>query len=72
MGNLINHTSVDDMKISLKHINPSSLRELNRDIDYLRRSLNDEVENKNRPSAIKFLQMKVAKLEKGKRRFLNG
>ncbi len=72
MGHLINHTSADDMKVSLQHINPLSLRELNRDIDYLRESLNDEVANRNRPTVIKALQVKVRKLEKEKKRFLNG
>lgn len=72
MGHLINHTSADDMKISLKLINPTSLREMNRDIDYLRASLNDEVANSNRPTAIKALQVKIRKLEKEKGRFLNG
>jgi len=60
------------MKVSLKHINPTSLRELNRDIDYLRKSLNNEVANSNRPTVIKALQVKIRKLEKEKRRFLNG
>lgn len=72
MEHLINHTSADDMKVSLKHINPTSLRELNRDIDYLRKSLNNEVANSNRPTVIKALQVKIRKLEKEKRRFLNG
>lgn len=72
MEHLINHTSADDMKISLKHINPTSLRELSRDIDYLRDSLNDEVANSNRSTVIKALQVKLRKLEKSKKRFLNG
>jgi hypothetical protein len=72
MKYLINHTSADDMKISLKHINPTSLRELNNYLDYLRRSLNDEVSKRNRPTMVKALQVKLRQLEKVKRRFLNG
>lgn len=72
MTNLINHTSADDMKTSLWHINPCTLKELRRDTEMLRASLNDEVAGRNRPTVIKALQVKIRKLEKMRQKFLIG
>lgn len=64
MSYLINQTSVDDMRISLQFINPKSRSEIVEDLDYLNRSLNNEFENRNRPTAIKLLQAKIKKINK--------
>jgi hypothetical protein len=72
MEHLINHTSADDMKSSLYHINPCNLKELRRDTERLRAGLNDEVANSNRPTVIKALQVKIRKLEKMRQKFLIG
>ncbi len=64
MEYLISQTSVDDMRSSLKLMNPRTRFEIREDLDYLKRSLSDEVKNRNRSSAIKLLQATMKRIRK--------
>lgn len=66
MSNLANHTSADDMRSSLKLINPKSSEEIRKYLEYLNESLNDEVKNRNRASVIKMLRTKINQIKKQK------
>jgi hypothetical protein len=55
---VINHTSVDDIRVSLTHIEDKG------HIPYLKRSLDYEPGYRNRLSVIKMLRAKIKKLEK--------
>jgi len=74
MKDVINHTSVDDIRSSLYYFNnPSTLKDLNRDLAFLKRSLEDEnTVHLKRPTVIKMLEAKIRKLEKMRKQFLNG
>jgi hypothetical protein len=61
---VINHTSVDDMSSSLRHMNPKTSFEIANDLDYLNRSLDYEVKNRNRSSVINLLKAKINKIKK--------
>ena len=62
--NVINHTSVDDIKGTLALMNPKTSFEIRDDIEYLNRSLDYEVKNQNRSTVIRMLQVKINKVKK--------
>jgi uncharacterized FlaG/YvyC family protein len=64
--NVINHTSVDDIRSSLRLMNPETSDEIRKYLDYFNRSLDFEVKNKNRGSVIRMLQAKINKVKKQK------
>jgi hypothetical protein len=70
MKNVINHTSVDEIRSSLYHVNPTTLKDTNEFIDYMKLSLKDELENQKRISVIKMLTAKLNQLVKMKAKFL--
>lgn len=55
---VINFTSVEDMRVTLKHISKPER------IEFLRRSLEFEPEYKNRSAVIKMLKARIRYIEK--------
>lgn len=66
MSDVINHTSVDDIRGTLKLMDPKSSEEIRKYLDYFNRSLDFEVKNKNRSSVIKLLRAKINQVKKQK------
>ena len=66
MNDVINHTSVDDIRSSLRLMNPETTDEMRRYLDYMNRSYDYEVKNSNRASVIKLLRAKINQLKKFK------
>ena len=64
MEDVINNTSVDDIRSSLYHIDPGSPATIRDDLEYLRRSLKYEIENRNRITVIKMLKAKIRNIER--------
>jgi hypothetical protein len=56
--------SVDDIRCRLRLMNPVTGFQIREDLQYLIRSLDHEVKNKNRVSVIKLLQAKINKVKK--------
>jgi len=61
---LIIHTSVDDLRSSLYHINPAGKDEIKKVCSQLWDNVLYEKEHSNRSSVIKMLIVKIKKLEK--------
>jgi hypothetical protein len=61
---VIGNTSVDDIKSSLRLLNPKSSDEIRRYTDYLNRSLDFEVKNYNRATVIKMIRGKINQFKK--------
>jgi hypothetical protein len=61
---VINNTSVDDIRSSLALMNPKTRFEIRDDLDYLNRGLDYEVKNRNRSSVIMMLRAKINKIKK--------
>lgn len=56
-------TSVDDIRSSLKLMNPKTSFEIREDVDFLNRCLDFEIKMRNRASVIKMLRAKINKLK---------
>jgi len=56
--------SVEDIRCTLKFMNPKTGFKIREDLDYLNRSLDYEVKNMNRVSVIRLLQAKINKVKK--------
>jgi hypothetical protein len=62
---VIQHSgSVDDIRCSLRLMNPRTAYEIRDDLAYLNRSMDYEVKNQNRVTVIRMLQAKINTLKK--------
>jgi hypothetical protein len=61
---VIGNTSADDIRSSLRLLNPKSSEEIRRYTDYLNRSLDYEVKNHNRATVIKMIRAKINQYKK--------
>jgi hypothetical protein len=67
-----NNGSVEDIRGSLRHMNPTTKTGINEYLDYLNFSFIYEITNKNRNAVRAMLEAKINKLKKMSERFLNG
>jgi hypothetical protein len=64
MREFFGNTSVDDIRVDLRRMNPKSSDEIRSYLEYLNTSLDFEVKNLNRATAIKLIRSKINHIKK--------
>ncbi|HLN56106.1 MAG TPA: hypothetical protein VK207_08940 [Bacteroidales bacterium] len=66
MKDILGNTSADDIRSSLRLMNPKSSDEIRRYTEYLNNSLDFEVKNRNRATVVMMIKAKLNRIKKQK------